>query len=130
MGLHEITVSLTPLAAGHFDQLSPDAKKKAGDYVKRLRADGLGGATPLRHVNGLIWRKKLGDIRVLFTYDVRNRVIIVRAILWRREGTYDDVNSLALEAEIEKKNRQSASKAKKGYQQQTRTRSKKETKQK
>jgi len=70
--------------------------------MKRMREGDLGDAAPLRHVNGLIWKKRLGDLRILFTYDTRQKEIVVRAILWRREDTYADLEKMMPEIEKEK----------------------------
>ena len=112
MVLHEITVGFTPVAEAHLKLLPREEQEKAASYVKRIHAGGLGDATPLRHVNGLIWRKKLGDIRVLFTYNKRSKEVIIRALVWRREDTYEDLTSLVNEAAAEKKNRQTELKEK------------------
>jgi mRNA-degrading endonuclease RelE of RelBE toxin-antitoxin system len=106
MVLDEVKVSLTSVADQHFGGLPHTERVKAANYIKRLRNAGLGDATPLRHVSGLIWRKKLGDIRILFTFDKRKREIVIRAVMWRREDTYDDLNKLVREVEAEKVQRQ------------------------
>jgi mRNA-degrading endonuclease RelE of RelBE toxin-antitoxin system len=130
MVLHEITVGFTPVAEAHLKLLPREEQAKAVSYIKRIHAGELGDATPLRHVNGLIWRKKLGDIRILFTYDKRNKEVIIRALMWRREDTYEDLTSLVNEVDVEKKNRQTKLKEKQKLQKRTESQAKKANKNK
>jgi len=112
MDTPKITVGFTAVAESHLSKLPLEEQKKTIEYVKRMAGGATGDAAPLRQVNGLIWRKKLGDIRILFTYDVRNREVVIRAILWRREDTYDDLKPILVEAEAQKNVRQKSKKEK------------------
>jgi mRNA-degrading endonuclease RelE of RelBE toxin-antitoxin system len=103
MDSDEITVGFTAVANSHLKLLPREEQQKVVEYTKRIRAGNLGDASPLRHVNGLIWRKKLGDIRILFTHDTRTKEVVIRLIAWRREDTYDDLKSLVQDVEVEKK---------------------------
>jgi len=102
----EISVGFTKIAEQHLGKLAKAEQKKVADYLKRVVQSGELAAGTLTGVGGLIFKKVLGDIRILFTYDKRQRALVVRMILWRRENTYDDVARIQVEVESEKQVRQ------------------------
>lgn len=94
MASSENTVTFTKVAEKHLAALSKEDINKVLKFAARLKANATAGASPLKHLSKgcpPLWRKKLGDLRILYTYDSRLKEVIVRAIILRREDTYDNI---------------------------------------
>lgn len=113
MASPDYAVSLTPVAADHLAKMPREQQIKVAELLQRMRQNPASGATPLKQVASLVWKKRLGDIRILFTLDTRRLEVVIRAILWRRADTYDDLDQIVGEVKGERQGRRDSSQSQK-----------------
>jgi len=95
MATPKYTVEMTDAAKAEFAKLPKQEQKKVAANLKRMEESPTAGAAVLKNTNGLLWRKKLGDSRVIFGLTVESHYVRVVAIRLRKDDTYDDLEKLA-----------------------------------
>lgn len=87
----EYEVSFTLAAEQNLAEIAKTEARKVLKLAERMKQYPTAGAAQLRYTTEEIWRKRLGDIRVIFTVDKEKRKVTIVKIAWRRDDTYDDV---------------------------------------
>lgn len=94
MATPKYVVDLTEAATKEFAKLPKQEQKKVASNLKRMEDSPTAGAAILKNTNGLLWRKKLGDSRIIFGVTVETQYVRVVAIRMRKDDTYDDLEKL------------------------------------
>ena len=79
-------IRLSRRAKRYYERVSADTARRLNQGFETLAKDPLGGGD-IKLVKGLrgMYRLRLGDLRVVYEIDLRNRIVKVNAILPRGE---------------------------------------------
>jgi mRNA-degrading endonuclease RelE of RelBE toxin-antitoxin system len=56
-----------------------------------MKSSPTAGASILKGTKNRLWRKKLGDLRIVFAYEVKARRVLIVDVELRQKDTYDDI---------------------------------------
>lgn len=87
------SVGMTAEGKRSLDELDTKERDKVRALMHRMEQNPTAGASPLRHTRGQLWKKRIGDIRVLFTVDKGKRSVVIRFVAWRRD-VYEEIGKL------------------------------------
>ena len=78
-------VVVTNRARRDLRSLEPEVARRVLQALERLAATGHGDVRRMRG-RGLVWRLRVGDWRVMFSYELRERTVSVLSVHHRREA--------------------------------------------
>jgi len=93
MPVPRLTVVMTEVAAEDYGKLEKDDRRKLDDYVKRLHQlpNPTAGSERLKHFTVPVWRKKLGRLRVIYTFAVQTKELEIVMLDLRDSETYAEL---------------------------------------
>lgn len=91
----EYSVEIDASASKEFNALDKADQKKAARILKELESGGTLRAGRVKYVDKPLWRRRVGDVRVVFYFDAKRRYIKVLAVRRRDDDTYTDLNNLS-----------------------------------
>ena len=94
----EYTVEIDLAAEKEFDALDKGDQRKAARLIQELAQTGTSRAGRMKHTEASLWRRKVGDIRVIFFFEAGAKYIKVLVVRRRDSDTYADLKKLASKA--------------------------------
>lgn len=88
------SVSASPESEDDIKKMPKQEQQKVIKLITRMEDDPTAGAARLQHTAKGAWRKRLGDIRVIYRLDAAEKDVRILAVRWRKEDTYDDLDDL------------------------------------